>query len=255
MTDLTWITVPEGTVQIGSTLDDIERAVVFWGDKLLNPDYKGPFRSYLMKEYPRYALHISNFEISDVPVTNGMYKQFAEDKHVRLPESLTHLDLGGGDDHPVWGVTFHEAEQYCSWLSEQTGRNITLPSEPQWEYAARGSTTREYPWGDEWSPHYCNSFETGLGRTSRVRKYENGQSYFGLYDMGGNVEEWVTTRYTEHPGGEYVKDDLYDALGKDYQILKGGSFARGGDLCRVARRHGPFPAPEFRFTGFRIVRT
>ena len=254
MLEVEWIRLPTGVVNVGSTQQDVDWAFDFWKDKLLDASYVEHFKSFLMKEYPQYQTEIPSFEISDTLVTNGMYQEYIKAAGAPVPESLRNEALGRGEDCPVWGVSFSEAQSFCEWLSTVLDARITLPNEEEWEYAARGSTRREYPWGEEWNPDYCNSYEAGIGRTTPVRQLEKGRSYFGLYDMAGNVEEWVDTIYQEHPGGAYVKDDIYEAVGAKYQVLKGGSFARGGDLCRVARRHGPFPAPEFRFTGFRIVR-
>jgi formylglycine-generating enzyme required for sulfatase activity len=73
-------------------------------------------------------------------------------------------------------------------------------------------------------------------------------------DLAGNIEEWVSTGYYVYPGGRLIEDDLFNRLGDGYAILRGGNFLCGGDLSRAARRHGPFPDPLFRYTGFRLVR-
>jgi formylglycine-generating enzyme required for sulfatase activity len=73
--------------------------------------------------------------------------------------------------------------------------------------------------------------------------------------LAGNVEEWTGDTYRPYPGGKFVVDDIYLHLGPRYRVLRGGSFALGGDLARCARRHGPHPAPVFRYRGFRIVVT
>lgn len=252
--DFQWITIPAGAARVGSTLDEVERAVADWADHLLEEAYEPEFRSWLLKETPQHLVQLASFAISDTPITNRMYAQFVEQTGAKRPESLTRAQVESEIDHPVWGVSLEDARQFCRWLSDRLGCSISLPTEAQWERAARGDTGREYPWGDGWSKERCNSIEAKVENTTPVRRYEEGRSLFGLYDMGGNVEEWVDSPYQVYPGGQVVVDDLYEALGPDYPILKGGSFARGGDLCRVARRHGPFPEPVFRFTGFRVVR-
>lgn len=252
---LEWIHIPGGTARIGSTLDEINKANDDWKSQLLNPDYVDKFKDWLMKEYPMHEVHVDSFAISDILVTNSMYQEYVDETGAEQPESIWNLELGGDDDHPVWGMTFEQAQAYCAWLSTKLGYEVKLPTEVQWEYAARGGTDREYPWGNEFSLEHCNTYEAGLHKTTSVRHYPQGRSLFGLYDMGGNVEEWVDTIYAPYPGGELIVDDLIDALGLQYPVLKGGSFARGGDLARVARRHGGFPDPVFRYTGFRLVRS
>jgi formylglycine-generating enzyme required for sulfatase activity len=253
-TNIEWIKVPSGVAVIGSSLEEIERAHEYWLPRLLDPKYPPKFRDWLMKEYPKFETEVEAFEISDILVTNEMYRLYVEDTGARVPESLWNKEYGGEDDHPVWGVTFEEALAYCRWHSEQVGYEVGLPTEIQWEYAARGGTNREYPWGDTFEKGRCNTIEEGIGGTTPVRHYESGRSPFGLYDMGGNVEEWVDTLYWPYEGGKIIVDDLVEALGEKYPLLRGGSFARGGDLARTARRHGGAPHPVFRFTGFRLVK-
>ncbi|PFY98326.1 formylglycine-generating enzyme family protein [Bacillus wiedmannii] len=253
-TDIEWIHIPSGTATVGSTLDEIDTAYDFWKSRLLNPNYKKDFKSWLMKEYPQQIEKIDKFYMSDILITNELYGVFCNETGARIPESITNKQLGGNEDCPVWGVEFSEAQQFCDWLSYKTNNLITLPTESQWEYAARSNTKRQYPWGNDFNSSYCNTYESQIGMATSVRAYKKGRSYFGLYDMGGNVEEWVNSSYMPHPGGLKIEDDLTEMLGNDYKVLKGGSFARGGDLCRVARRHGKHPNPEFRFTGFRIVK-
>lgn len=253
-TRIEWIRIPAGTARVGSTSDEIQNAHDEWVGKLLEPRYADHFKDWLMKEYPKHEVKLDSFEITDILVTNGMYREYCTATGAEQPESLWNEELGGGDDCPAWGMTFEEAKAYCAWLSSQLGCEVSLPMEAQWEYAARGETDREYPWGDGFDSARCNTFEAGIGKTTPVRQYPEGRSPFGLYDLGGNVEEWVDTIYAAHPGGSFITDDLVEALGEQYPVLKGGSFARGGDLARVARRHGGFPDPVFRYTGFRLVR-
>lgn len=251
--NLNWIQIPNGIVSVGSSLEEIESANIFWRDRLLNPLYKKEFKNWLLKEYPKHEVHVRAFDISETLVTNELYLKYCRNNK-NIPESITSEEFQCDLNHPVWGVSYEEVNDFCEWLSNELGYKVRLPTEIEWEYAARGETSREYPWGDEFDPNKCNTFESGIGTTTNVKFFENGKSFFGLYDMGGNVEEWVSTQYYKYDGGQDIRDDLTDVLGDSYPILKGGSFIRGGDLCRISRRHGPHPDPEFRFTGFRLVR-
>jgi formylglycine-generating enzyme required for sulfatase activity len=130
-----------------------------------------------------------------------------------------------------------------------------LPTEAEWECAARGPSRSEYPFGDEFDPGKCNTIEAAIGGTTPVDRYPDGASAYGVFDLAGNVEEWTSSFNIPYPGGETVDDDLSRHLGPRYRVLRGGSFALGGDLGRCARRHGPHPGSPFRFRGFRVVVT
>jgi toxoflavin biosynthesis protein ToxD len=247
-----FVDAPSGTLLMGSTMAAIEECVAFWSRRLVDVTYTPQmFRSWIMKEYPRHPVEIAEFAISKYPITNQQYGAFVEETGVRPPASLTAREP---ENHPVWGVTLEEANAYCAWLSGRMGTSCRLPSEAEWEYAARGSTTLEYPFGQDFEPDRCNTAESGFGRTTPVDRYESSASWLGVCDLAGNVEEWTSSLYSPYPGGAFVDDDLVQAVGPAYPILRGGSFALGGDLARCARRHGPYPAPVFEYRGFRVVR-
>jgi formylglycine-generating enzyme required for sulfatase activity len=145
----------------------------------------------------------------------------------------------GNDDHPVAGVSYHEALAFTEWLNktrpaEQPGWEWCLPTEDMWELTARTPTGQRYPWGDTWEPGRCNSRESGLNRTSPVGEFPSGASKAGCHDLAGNVWEFVVT--TEN----------------DWScVLRGGSYANDQNevrsdlrLYRVPRDHRP---PDFGF--------
>lgn len=240
-----------GTFRMGSSREEIEKCMKRWASRMLDPSYTPQrFRSWLEKEHPDHEVRLSPFAMGKFPVTNGEYRLFVKETGARTPPSIAE---GGAADHPVWGVRPEEAEGFADFVAQIDGRAYRLPREAEWEYAARGPGHREYPFGDEFDARCCNTFESGIGTTTPVDAHPCGVSELGIWDLAGNVEEWVADEYEPYPGAQVVQDDLVITLGCRYRVLRGGSFARGGDLCRSARRHGPFPAPEFRYTGFRLA--
>ena len=142
---------------------------------------------------------------------------------------------------------------FLDWVSKKIDRPCRLPTEEEWEFAARGMDRREYPFGERFEAEACNTIESGIGQTTPVDKYDRGVSPFGIYDMAGNVEEWTRTIYRPYLGGRFIEDDIATSCKGEYHVLRGGSFSLGGDLARCARRHGPHPDPQFRFRGFRVA--
>lgn len=236
---------------IGSTSEEVDKCVSFWKNRLINEDFsEDDFRDWIEKEYPAYDVKIDSFKIAKYPITNADYKSFCLELDYQLSPSLLE---GYPPDHPVWGVTVEDVQAFINFLFNQTGIVFRLPTELEWEYAARGLSRFEYPYGDSFDFGAANTIESGIHSTTPVYKYDQFPSPFGVVDMAGNVEEWVSDYYQPYPGGRLVVDHLIEALGYKYQILRGGFFAGGGDLSRCARRHGPFPSPEYRYTGFRLV--
>lgn len=235
---------------MGSSMEEVENCVAYWGAKLIDPSYRTSFRNWILKEYPKHKVHVESFLIGRFPVTNGEYAQFRAATSCAEPESISG---GAPEDHPVWGVSYEDAAAYAEWLGKLTGAPFYLPSEAQWEYAARGPSRATYPFGEEFDRSKCNTVEAETGYTSPVDRYPEGASGYGVFDLAGNVEEWTTSFYAPYPGGKIIRDDLSERLGTRYRVLRGGSFALGGDLARCARRHGPHPGPAFRYRGFRLA--
>ncbi len=236
---------------MGSTDTEIERCVQFWKNRLVDTKFtEEKFRSWIHKEHPAFTINISPFQLSKYPITNGIYRIFCLKTRYLLAPSLVQ---GFPDDHPVWGVTPEDIKNFTDFLFKTTGLKFRMPSEAEWEYAARGSARLEYPYGNDFNPQFANTIESGIGTTTPVDSYENHPSPFGVVDMAGNTEEWVADYYKPYPGGCLIYDHLLENLGPQYRILRGGSFARGGDLSRGARRHGPFPSPLYQNTSFRLV--
>jgi formylglycine-generating enzyme required for sulfatase activity len=141
---------------------------------------------------------------------------------------------------------------YCRWLSSVTGKAITLPSEAQWEKAARGDRDRrEYPWGDRWDAAKCNTSELGLGGTTPVGIFPEGASPYGCLDMVGNVWEWTQSLFKSYKYDSL--DGREDLKAEGTRVLRGGSFYLDLDGARCACRNRNFPYFFHDFFGFRVV--
>jgi formylglycine-generating enzyme required for sulfatase activity len=139
---------------------------------------------------------------------------------------------------PVVGVSWYEADAYCNWLKEETGKDYRLPTEEEWEKAARGVKGKLYPWGKEFDKKKANTGESELSATTPVMMYPDGESDCGALDLSGNVWEWTKSKYDRK---------------EPYFVLRGGSWRNTAVLARSAYR-GPVP-PVLRHDniGFRCV--
>lgn len=194
-------------------------------------------------------IRLERFYIGKYPVTNTQYKRFLDanpeypvpyaDKDWARPynwDSEKRMYPEGKANHPVVLVTWHDAQAYCAWLKETTGREFRLPTEEEWEKAARGTDGREWPWGDEFSGDKANTSESGIGGTTPVGCYPDGASPYGCLDMAGNVWEWTASEY------EGV-----------LRVLRGGSWDCSQLLARCACRDGVVPDFWSSDVGFRVA--
>jgi iron(II)-dependent oxidoreductase len=158
-------------------------------------------------------------------------------------------------------VRWHDTLAYCAWLSQVTGKRVILPSEAEWEKAARGDRDpREYPWGDEWNAARCNNSELGLPQTTPVGIFPEGASPYGCLDMAGNVWEWTRslwgkdweTMYRYPYDSADGREDL-NAPNSIRWVLRGGAFCSGPGLARCAYRLHLGPDARYHVIGFRVV--
>jgi formylglycine-generating enzyme required for sulfatase activity len=155
----------------------------------------------------------------------------------------------------VTNVTWHQARAYCIWLSEITGKHHDLPTEAQWEKAARGVDGRIFPWGNSWDRHLCNTIESLKRRPSEVGLYSpSGDSPFGCSDMAGNVWEWVLDWFNKsyYAQSNVEKDPLGSAHGM-VKIIRGGSYRADAMQARCANRSYANPNNASPEVGFRVV--
>jgi formylglycine-generating enzyme required for sulfatase activity len=146
-----------------------------------------------------------------------------------------------GDNLPVVGVCWFEAQAYCNWLSHSTGRSYRLPTEAEWEKAARGREGHLWPWGDEWDALKCNCTESNevFRGTTSVGMYPDGASPDGTLDMVGNVWEWTSSLFKDYPYNE--QDGRQDSTDPGFRVLRGGSWhdLRSGARCACRLGGGP----------------
>jgi formylglycine-generating enzyme required for sulfatase activity len=238
--------VTGGLADIGLPVDRVAAVTAAWA-------HVGVVRDWILKEAPRHAVTLADYGIAAYPVTNAEYRRFLADTRSDHRPSSWLLGAYPWDraNHPVAGVRPADADAYATWLSARTGHPWRLPTEAEWEHAAKGPAGYDFPWGDAFDPSAANTRETGVHTTTPVGAFPAGRSWCGALDLAGNVEEFVADGYRPYPGGEPVRDDLVDLVG-DYRIARGGSFARFGDLARTRRRHGAYPGPLYPI-GFRLA--
>jgi formylglycine-generating enzyme required for sulfatase activity len=205
-----FIAIPAGPFLMGTR--DAERST-------LAKRYGGTRESYA-EESPQHEVWVAAFAISQVPVTNALYALFQQATGMHRPITWGGTLPDNLRDHPVVDVSWYEAQAFCTWLSEQTERRYRLPTEAEWEKAARGTDGRTFPWGDDFDLACCNVREAGLGMTPPVGGYPAGASPYQVLDMAGTVWEWTQSLQAPYP---YQADD-----------------GRNGDEPRIERR-----APRF----------
>jgi formylglycine-generating enzyme required for sulfatase activity len=244
------VDVPGGITLIGSTAAEIETSVSFWVERLgpACPEHDR-LRGTMLREHPPHELEVEPFRLGRTPVTQREYAAFVADTGFPLP--LSGLDAPAV---PVWGVDVHAALVYCSWLSDQLRRRVRLPSETEWEWAARGAERLRFPWGDRFDPALANTREQGPGHPTPCGSHPGGRSWCGVDDLAGNVEEWVAAPMVPYAGGWETDDHLPRCHSDELVVLRGGSCALCGDFARSAGRHGgPLAGDRYKYTGFRIA--
>lgn len=166
-------------------------------------------------ESPEYIEKTGSFYIDLYEIANEDYKKFADATHREPPHHWPNGEIPKGKEkHPVIYVNWFDATDYCEWAGKR------LPTEEEWEKAARGEEGHIYPWGNEWDMNKSNNPYKHSTGTETVGSYPAGKSPYGLYDMSGNVWEWVDSYYLPHPGNTIPRQEY----GKDKRILKGGSW-------------------------------
>ncbi len=256
--DIVWCEIPGGPFLFGSNREKDKRA----GNN--EPD--------------QHEVILPTFSIAKYPITYAQYEAFVEDKGYEKRDYWTkagwqwkgdklHPEWGWNDpewhlsNHPVVGVTWYEAVAFCNWLSAQVSPLQTvgegaevrfrLPTEAEFEKAARGDTNWIYPYSDEFDANKGNTRETGIGRTSAVGMFPDGASRHGVLDMSGNVWEWSLSpwanSYEPHTAAQV------EVEGAAVRVLRGGSWGSIRGAARVSFRNGDDPGSRDFGIGFRVV--
>jgi formylglycine-generating enzyme required for sulfatase activity len=208
---------------------------------------------------PWHVVELPTYYIARYPVTVAQYAAFV--KRSSHQSDQRRLRYNRVSNHPVVDVTLYDAQAYCMWLTEQLrdwsdvpallavllrkGWQVRLPTEAEWEKAARGTDGRIYPWGNEIDSEYANYRDTGIGETSAVGCFPNGASPYGALDLGGNVYEWCELHLPAEKRRNLSR--------KARRVMRGGAFHSPDYSLRCARDVDRDPRNWDNVVGFRTV--
>jgi iron(II)-dependent oxidoreductase len=201
-------------------------------------------------EAPAHEVDLPAFKIDLFEVANADFAKFVEatgyqtdaEKEGRTKNWRSVAE--GKDNHPVVFASWNDAVAFCEWLGKR------LPTEAEWEKAARGSDERVYPWGDDYDPSKANVKDTGLRGTAVVGSFGAGASPYGVEDMAGNVWEWTADWYEAYPGSDYQSD----YFGERFRVLRGGAWFETADFVRTTVRNANIETAAGDDVGFRCAR-
>ena len=273
-----FVYVPAGEFTMGSSDADVQAAVT------LCLSYQSDCAaSRFADEQPQHSVYVDGFWVMRTEVTNAQYGQFVStagyetqrfwsadgwewrtSNGVTTPEYWANA-LYNDPNQPVVGVSWYEATAYARWLAERRDLAIRLPSEAEWEKAARGRTDRIFPWGNTWNPslaNYCDllcdeqkdkALRDGFVNSAPVGSYPNGASPYGVVDMAGNSWEWVADVYNP---GYYAESHSHNPIGVEGSAdrsMRGGSWRDAPRSLRLANRGNNLPESREQNIGFRLI--
>ena len=221
-------------------------------------------------ERPQHEMPVDAFWIGLTEVTHAQYKYFVDAGGYEQEQWWTEAgwqwktenkitqpyywddEQWNSAQQPVVGVSWYEATAYATWLAAETSLALRLPTEAEWEKAARGVDGRTYPWGDDVPTNQLLNYNGNLGRTVDVGSYPAGASLYGALDMAGNVWEWTATQWVENYDN-YVNIVYNSKEGNVTRTLRGGSWSGDVSVVRSANRSGSNPDNRGINVGFRVV--
>ncbi len=234
------VLIPNGDFIMGSDREDVQGTTGEFG--ITKPLYQD--------EHPKHRVRLPAFYIDRYEATNAEYARFVAATGSRAPSDWKEGRFPAGQERrPVTLVNWYEADRYCKWAHQR------LPTEAEWEKAARGTDGREYPWGNAFDGKRANTGESGREDLAPVGSFPSGASPYGVEDMAGNVWEWTADWYQPYPGSGY----RYAEFGEKSKVLRGGSWGGVGHYAlpqfyRAAHRFYAPPESSFADAGFRCAR-
>ncbi|MGB0383837.1 MAG: bifunctional serine/threonine-protein kinase/formylglycine-generating enzyme family protein [Ardenticatenaceae bacterium] len=264
----TQLAIPTATFGVGSTtkseVDGMAQVYVPEGQFLMGP--KEEQTAVNEDQYPQHTVYLDAFWIDQTEVTNKMFAAFLNEQgnqpedgttwlHIEDEDALIGLQNGqfqpkeGFANHPVNEVTWFGAAAYCEWAG---GR---LPTEAEWEKAARSTDQRTYPWGDQAPQPDLLNFNQQVDRTTEIGGYPTGASPYQALNMAGNVEEWVADWYDPDYYTRSPNENPTGPATGVYRVLRGGSWYDGPTEVSTGFRRHDKPTETFDDTGFRCVRS
>jgi formylglycine-generating enzyme required for sulfatase activity len=252
--------VPAGEFTMGSTDAEVDSALA-----LCNEYYGDCERSWFEDEQLVHTVYLDAFYIDKTEVTNAQYQRCVEAGDCQAPTTCDWGEPTYGDaskaDHPVVCVNWNDAQAYCAWAGAR------LPTEAEWERAARGGDGRVYPWGNTFDGskvNFCDkncsadwkdaSVDDGYAGTAPVGSYPDGVGPYGALDMAGNVWEWVADWYDSCYYASSPESNPEGLASGDYPVFRGGSWNDYVARVRAALRRRPAPDVTPRLVGFRCAR-
>jgi len=242
-----------------SAVDQREMVLVPAGEFIMGTDKTdtdntqrqvGTVKPLFLDQHPERKVHLDAFYIDRYEVTNAEYRRFIE--ATQFPMLPSHWQDGAFPEaiasHPVTNVTWAEAWAYAAWAGKQ------LPTEAQWEKAARGTDGRLYAWGNDYAKGKTNVGIDGRRETAPVGSYPEDQSPYGAFDMTGNVMEWTQDWYRAYPGNGFASA----RFGDHFKVLRGTGFQQAGHFFLEAYRYAfnrteVEPDEYFENVGFRCA--
>ena len=243
------IEIPAGEFLMGTSDENIQQLQLKESDWA----YEWSDNDLFAAEQPQHRVTLPAFEIAKYPVTNAEYHIFTWDSGYRLPRNWTGFTFRDEmENHPVTEVSKTDAEKYIDWLNQKTGMNFRLPTEAEWEHAARGNDERIFPWGNTFDPWRCNTAESVKKGTTPVGFYSpGGDSPCGAADMVGNVWEWTQSAFLPYP---YVANSNEEKARGRY-VVRGGAWYYTRKLARCTAREGILAYYLSPSIGFRLARS